>query len=104
MKIGDVVAAVWDDHSFDFGALDNPKILQMTTVGFLALEAEGFVCIAQTRREDGELNEIMTIDRRMLLSLNPVSKQVSRISSPDMSVCPGDSPCCHPLTCKELEN
>jgi len=66
MKVGDIVEVTWDDHSFDFGELGRPKIVGMTTVGFLAFEDEEKVCVALTRREDGEYAEVQTIDRRML--------------------------------------
>ncbi len=65
-----VVEVVWNDHSFHQGEYEHPEdlgIFKQRSVGFLVSETKKVIKLSQTITEDARHNEILVVDKRMLV-------------------------------------
>lgn len=66
MKVGDVVEAFWDDHTFCFNTYGGQGISKMTTCGYFVKQDDQALYIALTMQDGKEPADVQVIDRRML--------------------------------------
>ena len=66
MKQGDVIEAMWDDHTFCFNTYGGQGITKMKTCGYFVKEDESALYIALTLQEGREPADVQVIDKRML--------------------------------------